>query len=1031
MNLILVKLFATALALSQVTTRPDDVRTRFDPEADRAVVSQILSDGCGHMKRMFDIESINLDDLIDTAMADPDALTGEIEHVKGLSIPDLHVAYRQFCKREQVANSPIDLGQVITFYNNAVADLPGDDAMRAIRLPGATLIQDGKGKTFAELFEPNNRRQSISISEVPKPVRDAFVAAEDKRFYEHKGIDERGVIRAFMGLLTSPGRPPGGSTITQQVVKNLLVGNDVTYERKIRELILAPRLERVLSKEKILELYLNSIYFGRGAWGIELAAQGFFGKPAKDLSLNEGAFLAGLVKGPGYYNPDRFPDRARQRFAYVLERMVEDKFAPVEAAGAGKALPAIVAYERNRRDTAFHFVDFAGRQARSLAKLESLTDQSYVVRTTLNQSLQRAAELALQEGLARYEANTGRADFKGPEANLSEAIAKIETAAKKAADSKSAAAAADAGEADDAPASAMLPAWQQALQRAQMPLYDVHWSPAIVLEKAITKNASRITVGLRDGRRMPLTVRRADHARKLSQHDVVLVHVVDGDGKKRAARAELRVRPEVQGGALVLENKTGRILAMTGAFSYPLSQLNRVTQSQRQPGSALKPLVYLAALSNDMQPTTLVEDLPVTFPPPGGAVNAQAKDYWSPKNYDGSMSGVITLRQALEHSKNLATARLLDGGVSFSPDDSLNKLCAMAVEAQIYKTCEKYYPFVLGAQPVRMVDLAAFYAAIATEGERPTPYVIESIAQEGRETYRHADTTRPALRDVDKASYFQVKSMMQGVVARGTAARIAALSPFVAGKTGTSADENDAWFVGFTNDVTIAVWVGYDNADGKRRTLGRGATGGTVAIPIFQDIVQAAWAYHKPRARLNGPSPEAQKMLVAMPIDPRSGAQLHAGTPGAFIEYLKTDSSGRVAQHDRLYSREASYPAYGAPDDDGYYDEIAPQYQQPQAREPQQSYQWEYGVGVQPSGPPPQQQQRQAEPELLDRYGRPIMRRGYTSPPPVYQRVQPYSQSRAYPQAPAYGERYDARGRVYRAEPDTFWSNRSYPPYYR
>ena len=255
-------------------------------------------------------------------------------------------------------------------------------------------------------------------------MQKAFLAAEDKRFYRHKGIDERGLIRAFIGNLAQSGRPQGGSTITQQIVKNLLVGEDLTYDRKIREMIVASRVEHTLSKAEILELYLNSVYLGRGSWGIELAARSYFGKPAKELTLEEGALLAGLTKGPNYFNPDRHPGRAQERLAYVLSRMQEDEANPAaEQASRGlPALPALVAYERPRRDIGFHFVDQVAREAKSVAGIEAITANSYTVRSTINPQLQRAVETTLQEGLSRYERSAGRVQFVSPEAKLAKAV---------------------------------------------------------------------------------------------------------------------------------------------------------------------------------------------------------------------------------------------------------------------------------------------------------------------------------------------------------------------------------------------------------------------------------------------------------------------------------------------------------------------------------------------------------------------------------------------------------------------------------
>jgi penicillin-binding protein 1A len=686
METVLVKMFATALALSQVATAPDAVKTQFDRAQDQPQVALLLQAGCAHMRKAFDIEDLNLDDLITTALDDPQAMAGEVKAFRGLNFGDLHTAYKEFCKNEKVAKPAVDLGAVIDFYNKAAADLPDHGKLRGLKLPGASTVLDGKGQRFAEVFEENQRRVWVSLNDIPEHVQKAFIAGEDKRFFQHKGIDERGLIRAFIGNLAQSGRPQGGSTITQQVVKNLLVGEDLTYERKIREMIVATRLERALPKQEILELYLNYVYLGRSSWGIELAAQSYFGKKAKDLTLVEGALLAGLTKGPSYYSPDRHPGRAQERLAYILSRMQEDgAISADEGSKPMRSLPTFVAYERPRRDIGFHFVDQVAREAKAVAGIEAITANSYTVRSTINTQLQRAVEQTLQEGLWRYERSAGRLSFRSAEANLTASMRRIE-AERKAPERK--------------------PLWQQALQNARIALYDVHWTPAVLVEKPGKKGESW-KVGLGDGRVLPLSVDNGTAQRKLALYDVVFVRVTESKNKT-SARADLRIRPTVQGSVVVLENKTGRILAMAGGFSYPLSQLNRVTQAQRQPGSAIKPLSYLAALAAGLQPNTLISDDPITLAPIGAAGRIRDQDYWSPKNYDGGGGGVLTLRRALENSRNLATVHLLEGGIESSPEASLDRICALAVEAQIYRECMRYYPFVLGAQPVRPVDLAAF-----------------------------------------------------------------------------------------------------------------------------------------------------------------------------------------------------------------------------------------------------------------------------------------------------------------------------------
>jgi membrane carboxypeptidase/penicillin-binding protein len=944
MNIILVKVLATALAFSQATTRPEAIKAEFDPLSDKAEVAQLLQAGCLHMRKSFDIEQINLDDLIATAMDDKGALGDEIKALKGLSFSDLHIVYRQFCKGETVADSPVDLSEVITFYNEALKDLPNVGKLKGMTLPGMSVVLDGKGERFAEVFTAENRRVWVSISEIPETVRNAFIAAEDKRFLQHKGVDERGLVRAFVGNLAQPGRPQGGSTITQQLAKTVLVGNDVTYERKLREIIVASQIERDLSKQEILELYLNSIYLGRGAWGVEMAARGYFGKSVGALTVVEAAFIAGLAKGPSYFSPDRNAARARDRLVYVLGRMHDDGMITADAAKA--AMPQLVPYERLRPDTGYHFIDHVSREARSIAGIGALNSSSYVVRSTINPQLQRATESILQEALARYELNTGRYKFQGAEANISDALKAMTDERRGGA-----------------------PAWLAALKTIRLPLYDVHWESAVVLENGRTKRGDVLNVGLMDGRVLALNPWSAAIRRTLQVNDVVYVRVRAPAGKQ-AARAELRIRPTVQGSALVLENKTGRILAMTGGFSYPESQLNRAVQSVRQPGSTLKPITYLAALRNGLQPNTLVMDSPIVLPPIGQTGGyARAKDYWAPRNSGGGAGGAVTLRRALEDSRNLATAQLMANGIDSNAEQGLDRICELAIEAQLYKQCDRFYPFILGAQPLRLVDLAAFYAAIANEGARPVPHVIDSIEQGGRQIYKTDDNSVNWIGSVDRAGFFQLKSMLQGVLSRGTARSVRHLATYAAGKTGTTDSELDAWFVGFTNDVTVALWVGYDNAEGPRRTLGGGQTGGRVALPMFEPILEAVWRLHAPKVALGGPSQDAARQLVAVQIDPYTGDvdQYGGQRAGGGVEYLRRDSVGGITDtRYRIVSRGDNYTYYRGSDgyeEDGSRVQRGPYdnqfgfrdfFQQFQPQQPQTGYNsggGYYGQRVQPRTP--------------------------------------------------------------------------------
>ena len=540
MDILLAKIFATALVFSQVATAPAELRTRFDEIHDQPRVSDLLRAGCAHMRKAFDVEDLNLDELIATAMEDVESLSADQAVLRGLNIKQLHLAYHQFCTDEPVTESPIDLTEVIKFYNRTLADLPSSIDLAELKPPGMTAVLDFNGERFLQ------RRTWVPLEQIPDHVQQAFIAAEDKRFYEHRGIDDRGLVRAFIANLASPGRLQGGSTITQQVVKNLLVGAEVAYERKMREMVLASRLEQASAKAKILELYLNSIYLGRGAWGIGMASQSYFGKSASDLDVTEAALLASLSKGPTFYNPERHPARSRDRTAYVLGRMQEDGYINSPALKAAlAALPAnLVPYEGLPQGS--HFTDHLAREAKAVAGADVFAGDAYTVQATIHPDLQRAAEAALQEGLSRYERNAGRVEFRGPEINLAEAIERETT-----------------GPVGDA----SKPGWQRALEGARLPLYDLHWPAAIVVEEASSKNGRTVRVGLADGRVLPLSLGRVGYS-KLKIHDVVRVRLIENKGK--VARAELRVRPIVQGAVVVLENQSGRILAMAGGFSYPL-----------------------------------------------------------------------------------------------------------------------------------------------------------------------------------------------------------------------------------------------------------------------------------------------------------------------------------------------------------------------------------------------------------------------------------------------------------------------------
>ena len=718
MEAILVKVFATALALSLVMTRPDAVKTEFDPVNDKAEVLKILGDGCDHMRKAFDIENIDLDGLIEVVMTDKQAAAGEVAGFKGINFNDLHLAYKQFCKHEKISKEVVNIGEVIEFYNRAAADLPDHTRLKGLKLPEMTTVMDGGGAKFAELFEPDNRRQWVPLSQIPESVQKAFLAAEDKRFYEHKGVDVRSVTRAFMNTMGGDKRQ-GGSTITQQVAKNLLVGDSVTFERKIREVIVAARVEKAVSKQEILEIYLNSIYLGRSSWGVDLAARSYFGKPVKDVDLNEAAFLAGLTKGPAYFNPDKYRDRAQGRLAYVLTRMKDDgSITEPQMTEAEAAKLNFVPNNRVRRNTGFHLVDEVGREARAVAGINSLTSNSYQVRSTIRPGIQRAAEAALQDGLAQYEQTAGRVEFQGAETNIGDAIRKLEAERR-----------ANPANQRQAEPGRSRSSRHGCRSTTCMDAGGGGRAPQI-------QGAESIRVGLLDGRVLPLSTWGARTRSRINLSDVVYVKVVESPAR-RAGHAS-SCAPAAGAGRGAGDGEQDRPDAGDGR------QL-LLPAEPAQPRHAIAPPAGLLAEADELsfgadpRPAAQHAD-------PGCADHLSADrrrepltrptDWWSPRNYDGGYAGSMTMRRALEQSKNLVTARLLDGGIESTPKESLDTICELAVKSQVYPQCVRFYPFVLGAQPVRPIDLAAFYAAIANEGRRPTPHVIEQISLDGRVVYK-------------------------------------------------------------------------------------------------------------------------------------------------------------------------------------------------------------------------------------------------------------------------------------------------------
>jgi len=703
--------------------------------------------------------------------------------------------------------------------------LPDYQQLADYQPPTMTRVQAGDGRLLAEYAL--ERRIFVPVGAMPALVTEAFIAAEDKNFYTHQGVDLGGVVRAAIQNAVNFGRnrrPSGASTITQQVAKNFLLTNEVSIARKVKEAILAFRIERALTKERILELYLNEIYLGQGSYGVAAAALNYFNKSLDQLTIAEAAYLAGLPKGPNNYNPVQYPERAKNRRDYVIDRMAEDGYVTDQAAEAAKAEPI----ELRRRDPeetvrADYFAEEVRRELFARYGEAGLYKGGLSVRTTLEPKLQAIADRVLRQGLIAYDRHHG---WRGP---LSKGAATKDWGAASLA-----ALAVPPGAAD----------WQLAVVlkldeqgadiglkgggRGRIPFAELQWAKPVLPDQRWgnppRRSADVLTVG-----------------------DVILVEPValgtDGKTKYPADSYGLRQIPDVGGGLVALDPHTGRVLAMTGGLSYEISQFNRATQAQRQPGSSFKPFVYMAALDNGYTPSTIVLDAPFVIDQGPGLPK------WKPTEFEDHFLGPIPVRVAIEKSKNLATVRVAES-------IGMEKVAQYAERFGVVDHLPLYLSMSLGAADTTLLRMTTAYAMIVNGGKRIEPTFIDRIQdRQGRTILRHDQRNcvgcsplawdhgpPPELPDereqlVDPATAYQMVSILQGVVERGTGAIIgASLKRPLAGKTGTTNDSNDVWFIGFSPDLAVGMYVGFDNP----RTLGSKDTGGSVCAPMFRDFMADA-----------------------------------------------------------------------------------------------------------------------------------------------------------------------------------------------
>jgi len=747
--------------------------------------------------------------------------------------------------------------------------LPDYSALKNYEPPVMSRIHAADGSLIAEYA--HERRMFLPIQAIPELVKRAFLAAEDKSFYEHEGLDFRGIGRAVLVNLRNRGtgkRLVGASTITQQVAKNFLLTNEVSVDRKIKEALLALRIEQAYSKDEILELYLNEIFLGLSAYGVAAASLVYFDKSVHELSLAEAAYLAALPKAPNNYHPFRYPERAKERRDWVIDRMVENGVVDIEQAEAAKALPIKV----NPRQTGPHlfaseyFAEEVRRRLSSRYGEKGLYEGGLSVRTTLDPKLQVMARKALIKGIVSYDRSRG---WRGP-------IGTIDLAADWGKELGK------LGVLTDVPEWRLAVVLDSSEENAELGL-----RPGLDVSGALSKKRETIGMTLKgvkwakwaEGELKRKKIKAVDSV--IKRGDVVYVELLT-DEKSGDTYWGLRQVPGVSGAIVAMDPHTGRVLALVGGFSYAQSEFNRATQAYRQPGSSFKPFVYAAALDNGYTPSSVVMDAPIEVRQSGSRV-------WRPKNYGGKFYGPSTLRLGIERSRNVMTVRL-------AQDMGMPLVAEYSRRFGVIDNMQPVLSMALGAGETTVLRMTTAYSIIANGGRKLKPTLIDRIQDRyGKTIFRHEERVcegcaaaswngqdEPKLTDtreqiLDPMTAYQITSMMEGVVLRGTAPVVRKVGKPVAGKTGTTNDERDAWFVGFSPDLAAGVYVGFD----KPKPMGRGSTGGHLAAPIFTEFMKMALEDH-PSVPFRVP-----RGIKLIPINRKTGLRASAGGPGVILEAFK------------------------------------------------------------------------------------------------------------------------------------------------
>ena len=753
--------------------------------------------------------------------------------------------------------SVISIISVLWTYSN---DLPDYKFLKSYKPPVSSKVYSGNGDLVADFSQ--EKRVFVPFNSIPKNVINAFLSAEDKNFFKHPGVDAKGVIRAVINNISnilSSKRLEGASTITQQVAKNFLLTNEVSFNRKIKEAILAFRIERALSKERILELYLNQIYLGSGAYGVAAASLEYFDKSIKDLNYSEAALLAALPKAPSRYNPYRDPDIAKFRRNLVLKNLLDNNYLTSE--WYEKLTKEEIILKKNKKiylEDAQYFIEDVRKSVIETLSYDKVYKQGFNINTPIDLNLQTIATKSLRDGLIAYDKRKG---WRGP---LTNKIYNSE--------------------------------WKKDLEKYKLE-NSINWKLAIV--KKINKFSAEIETednieGVIEYQSISWT--KKEFNKLLKPGDIIYVKNL------KENIFNLQQLPKVNGGIVVMDPFTGRVLALSGGFSFKQSEFNRATQAKRQPGSAFKPFVYALALENNFTPTSLVLDAPLVLD--------QGDDLkmWKPENYGKKFYGPSTLRVGLEKSRNLMTVRI-------AQNLGVEKIVDFSKALKIYDNPEELLSISLGSAETTLLKLTSAYSVFVNGGKLVEPILIDRIQDSEGNTIFNNDKRKCI--NCDQISYltndypeiknnytqifspetaFQMTSILEGVVQRGTAKKLKDLNLNIAGKTGTTNKNTDTWFIGFTSNVLVGVYVGSDNPT----PLGKYETGSKTALPIFKSFISDS--INKNDARPF----KAAKGTLMMVVDPLTGQKAKFNSKNTIIEVFKKENvvDGKVlyTNSDRLDS---------------------------------------------------------------------------------------------------------------------------------